>query len=54
MRHIVVCGPAPVYIIFPHHLTNGRIFAKKGTEHKMRVLIFSKTSVKDISRSKKK
>jgi len=47
--------PAPLYHIFffPHYLTNGRIFRRKVTEHKMCVLIFS-TFVWNIIHSKKK
>jgi hypothetical protein len=57
--YIAICSPAPLYNIFPHYLINGTIFGKKkekkekkGTEHKMSVLIFSTTFVRDISRSK--
>ena len=32
--------PTRLYKFFPHYLTNGTIFAKKVTEHKMCVLIF--------------
>ena len=46
---------APLYNIFQPFLTNGTIFGKKKvTEHKMCVLIFSTTSVRDISHSTKK
>jgi hypothetical protein len=26
MRHIVICGPAPLYTVFPQYLINGTIF----------------------------
>jgi hypothetical protein len=42
------------YHIFPNYLTNGTIFGNNFTEHKMRVLIFSTTFVRNISLSKKK
>ena len=52
--HVPYCHlwPALLYNIFPHHLINGMI-KKKITGHKMWVLIFSTTSVWDISHSKK-
>jgi len=36
-------GSVWLYHIFPHYLTNGKIFGKKVTEHQMCVLIFSTT-----------
>jgi hypothetical protein len=33
MRHIVICGQAPLYSIFPYYLLNDTIFEKKITEH---------------------
>jgi len=54
MRHIVICGPAPLCNTFSLYLTNGTIFEKKVTGHKMCVLIFSTTFVWNISHSKKK
>jgi len=47
MSHIVACGLSCCTTFFP------KIFEKKGTEHKMGVLIFS-TFVWKISHSKKK
>jgi len=45
------------YHIISYHiisyLTNGTIFEKKVTQHKMRILIFSTTTVREISHSKK-
>ena len=29
MRHIVICGVPPLYIIFPHYLLNGTFLKKK-------------------------
>jgi hypothetical protein len=52
MRHIVICG-LPGSTNCPHFLVNGMNFAKKVTEHKMCVLIFSTTFVRNISHSKK-
>jgi len=48
--------PVQLFSIFPHHLINGMIFEikKKVTEHKLRVLIFSTTFIRNISRYKKK
>jgi hypothetical protein len=31
MRHIVICGFAPLYNIFPHYLINGTIFGGGGS-----------------------
>ena len=45
--------PVQLYIIFPHYLTNGLNFRKKAIGHKMRVLIFSTTLVRNTSYSKK-
>ena len=53
MRHIVICGLTPLYIIFPRYLTNGTVF-EKVTEHKVCVLIFSTTFVPNISHSNTK
>ena len=44
--------PARVYDIFLHYLINDTIFEQKVIGHKMRVLIFSTTPVRNISRSK--
>jgi hypothetical protein len=44
-RHLC---PARPYNIFPHYLTNGTIFEKK-IEHKMCILIVSKTSVWNVT-----
>jgi hypothetical protein len=42
---------APLYNIFPYFLTNGKIFEKKDTEHKISVLIFATDFVCNISHS---
>jgi len=44
MCHIAICGLPHSTIFFPHYLINGMIL-KKVTEHKMCVLIFSRTAV---------
>lgn len=43
--HVPRCHlwPVQLYSIFSHYLTNGKIFDKKVTEHKMCVLIESTT-----------
>jgi hypothetical protein len=47
--------PVRLYHIFPHYLIKGTILEKKRViEHKICVLIFSTTSVRSISHSKKK
>jgi hypothetical protein len=38
MRHIVVCGLPGSRKIFPPYLVSGKIFEKKVTEHKRKVL----------------
>jgi len=45
--------PVRLYYIFQHYLIKGTIFGKKFIEHKMCVLTFSTTSVRNISHSKK-
>ena len=53
MRH-VICGLPLSTKFFPHYLIKGTIFEKKkGTEHKICVLIFSTTSVSNSSHSTK-
>jgi len=54
--HVPFCHllPAWLCIVFLHYLINGTIFVHKVIEHKMRDLIFSTTSVRKISHSKKK
>ena len=52
MRRIAICG-LPRSTIFSTCLTNGTIFEKKVTEHKMCVLISSTTFVWNIPHSKK-
>jgi hypothetical protein len=54
MRHYCHPLPATLYNIFPHYLTNGKIFLKKVTKHSKCVLIFSTTFVRNSSHSKKK
>jgi hypothetical protein len=53
MRLIVICGLLRSTIFF-HVLLKGKIFAKKNTKHKMRVLTSSTTFVRNISHSKQK
>jgi len=54
MRH-VVCGLSPLFSIFPRYLTNGVILKKKNViGHKMCILRFSTTFVRNIFHSKKK
>jgi hypothetical protein len=43
MRHIVICDLSNCTIFSPRYLTNGTIFGKKVTGHKMCVLVFSIT-----------
>jgi hypothetical protein len=43
--------PARFYSIFARYLINGMIFRKKVIEHKMLVLIFSTTCVRNVSHS---
>ena len=45
--------PVQLYNICPHYLTNGRIFVKNVTDHKVCVLIFSINFVWNISHSGK-
>jgi hypothetical protein len=52
MRHFAKC-PTPLYKNFPHFLINGKILEKNVTEYKMCVVVFSTTSVGNISHSKK-
>ena len=47
MRHIVIRGLSDCTIFFALDLTNGTMFNKKVTEHKMCVLIFSTTASKE-------
>ena len=55
MRRIVICGLPNSAIFFPHYLINDSIFEKKKfIEHKICVLIFSTTNVRNISHSQKK
>jgi len=54
MRHIANCNLPRSKIIFPHYLTNGTIFEKKVTEHKMCVLIFCTTFAWNIFHSENK
>jgi len=51
MPHIVICGLPGCTKFFPNYLINGKIFGKV-IEHKMCVLIFSTTFVRNISHSK--
>ena len=51
MYHIAICG-LPGYTIFLHIISFMSWFLKKVIEHKMGVLIFSKTFVWHISHSK--
>jgi len=44
-RHIAIRALPRSTTFFPHYLTNGTIFEKKVTEHKMCVLIFCTTFV---------
>jgi hypothetical protein len=53
--YIVICGLSGRTVFFPNYLTEGTIFwgKKRGvTEHKMCVLIFCTTFVRNISHSK--
>jgi len=53
MRYIVICG-LPVYKIFFHIISKMARLSKKVIEHKICILIFSTTFVRNISHSKKK
>jgi hypothetical protein len=48
-RHIVICGLSGSTILFRHYLINGTIFGKNVIEHKMCVLIFFTTFIRNIS-----
>ena len=45
--------PVRLFSTFPHYLTNGTIFRRKVIEHKMCVLIFSTTFVRNLAHYKK-
>ena len=53
MRRVVLSLPVLLYRVFPHYLINGTIFGggRGVTEHKIFVLIFSKSFVWNISHS---
>jgi hypothetical protein len=52
VHHIVICGLND-YTIFPHYLINSRTFGGGVMKHKMCVLIFSTTFIRNFSRFKK-
>jgi len=54
MRHIVICVAYPALKYFPTSRKRYDFRKKKVTEHKIRVLIFSTTSVGNIPHSMKK
>jgi hypothetical protein len=53
MRHIVICIPDPLYLIFPHYFRKGTIVDQKVIEHKICVLIFCMAFIWNISHSSK-
>jgi hypothetical protein len=55
LRHLTFCHlwPARIYSIFSPYFINGNDFRKIAIEHKMCVLIFSTSFVRNISHSKK-
>ena len=53
-RNVLLAVTCVALPYFSHYLTNGVIFGKKVIEHEMCIWMFSTTSVRNISHSRKK